>query len=454
MKLDINLEKQEVPKNTTAEMAEVDQKFNWRNFWYPVTFIQDLPADRPYSFSLYDEAFVLFKDEHGNLACLADCCCHRAAKLSDGRVIDGKIECLYHGWQFGSDGKCLHIPQLPADAKIPAKARVPSLKVIERQGIVWVWPGEAEAADVERIPTIAALDKPEFVHLDCMVDLPYDQTYLVENFIDPAHAPISHHGSRLGDRKDAQPLDMEIIESSAQKIRGRWRRTRNPNEMWRYIDFVAPNLVHHKIEFKEQDRCVGQAFYSLPLGKGRCRLLARIYSNFFTWAIKLKPRWLEHLNQNKILEQDLPIIVGVEQQIERLGRSLKEIYLPLKTCDPLVIEYRKWLDKFGFTLPFYEGYSTIKPASVGTRTNQPMLADRFSRHTQNCSSCQRAYQVTMRLKQTLVSMAIGIAGLAIVIDSSSFSHKLMAVLAFLSTAALAGVVEKFKTHFERSYQRS
>jgi hypothetical protein len=33
---------------------------------------------------------------------------------------------LDRGWQFGSDGECLHIPQLAADAKIPLNACVKS----------------------------------------------------------------------------------------------------------------------------------------------------------------------------------------------------------------------------------------------------------------------------------------------------------------------------------------
>ncbi|NEQ13381.1 MAG: Rieske 2Fe-2S domain-containing protein, partial [Moorea sp. SIO3E2] len=128
-----------VQKTGTAPIAETQQEFNWQQCWYPVTFVQDLPTDRPYSFSLYDEPLVLFRNQDGKLACLTNRCPHRAAKLSEGQIIDGKIECLYHGWQFGRDGQCLHIPQLPEDAKIPAKACVQSFTVVERQGIVWVW---------------------------------------------------------------------------------------------------------------------------------------------------------------------------------------------------------------------------------------------------------------------------------------------------------------------------
>lgn len=36
----------------------------------------------------------------------------RLAKLSEGQLIDGRIECLYHGWQFEGNGKCVKIPQV------------------------------------------------------------------------------------------------------------------------------------------------------------------------------------------------------------------------------------------------------------------------------------------------------------------------------------------------------
>ena len=36
----------------------------------------------------------------------------RLAKLSEGQVIDGRLECLYHGWQFEGDGQCVKIPQV------------------------------------------------------------------------------------------------------------------------------------------------------------------------------------------------------------------------------------------------------------------------------------------------------------------------------------------------------
>ncbi|BAY14583.1 Rieske [2Fe-2S] domain-containing protein [Anabaenopsis circularis NIES-21] len=427
-----------------------NQAFDWKNCWYPIAFVQDLPKEYPYRFSLYDEPLVLFTNQDGKLGCLTDRCSHRAARLSDGQIINGKIECLYHGWQFGTDGQCLHIPQLPEDAKIPANACVKSFPIVERQGIVWMWAGEEKPAE-ELIPTIPALDQPGLFCTDYIRDLPYDQTYFIENIIDPAHVFISHNGI-LGKRENAQPLEIEVIESSIQGIRSRWRGIRQPNQPWIVIDFIAPNLIIYKFGNQEKGRFGGTVLYSLPLSKERCRIFLRNYGNMFPWQMKLMPKWLDHiLVRNLILEGDLQVVVEQKRQLQRLGKSLKEVYLPIKTSDTLVIEYRKWLDRFGKGLPFYQGYSSAKNFHPDELPANSLTLDRLSQHTQICSSCNQAYQVTQLVKQISLGGAIALAALAILTDNSWVSP--MAVASALFAAALAFAAQKLKTKFERAYTR-
>ncbi|MGB3509549.1 MAG: Rieske 2Fe-2S domain-containing protein [Microcoleaceae cyanobacterium] len=434
--------------------AETNQEFNWRNCWYPVTFIQDLPRNRPYSFSLYDEPLVLFRNQEGQLICLSDRCPHRAAKLSDGQIIDGKIECLYHGWQFGSGGECLHIPQLPADGKIPAKACVQSFFVVEKQGIVWMWAGEANVADEKLIPTVTDLDNPTVVSSDYMLDLPYDQTYFIENAIDPSHLYISHEAT-LNSRKQAQPLEMEVLETSIHGIRGRYRKTRQYTEHWINLDFIAPNLITYRSSTpsEKSKRVGGVALYSLPLGKGRCRIIVRNYTNFRSRKLKWQPRWMEHWYRDKFLEEDLPLVVGQQAEVERLGQSLSSLYLPLKTSDILVVEYRKWLDKYGECLPFYIGYNTksLPDKEQPTVNQQPASLDRLRRHTQICSSCSRAHKTAIQLKQIFVGVAITLASVAIVIDNNWW--QILILSTSLSAVVLAVVADKVKMKFEQAYIR-
>ncbi|MEH2150029.1 aromatic ring-hydroxylating dioxygenase subunit alpha [Nostoc sp.] len=439
------------PKNSAFETPESQSEFNWRECWYPVCFLQDLPINRPYSFSLYDEPFVLFKNTDGQIICLTDRCPHRAARLSDGQIIDGRIECLYHGWQFGQNGQCLHIPQLSTEAKIPVSACISSFKVIERQKIIWIWAGEVETAVDELIPTLPNLDKPGCFNLDYMRDLPYDQSYFIENVIDPAHIPISHEGI-FSDRTEAQPLEMEVLESSPQGIRGRYRKTKKPNQPWQLLDFVAPSLVLYRLGNEHESKFLGSALYSIPLGKSRCRVLVRNYSNFFNFKTKLMPPWVDHIMiRNKVLEGDLPIVVEQKGQIERLGKNLQEVYLPLKTSDILVVAYRKWLDKYGSSLPFYQGYSTAKNIDNSEDPNQLKPLDRFSQHTLICNSCSQAYQLTKRVQQSCVGVAIAFAAIAILTDTSGI--KIATVSASVALIILAVMAQKLKTQFEHFYSR-
>ncbi|NES81578.1 MAG: Rieske 2Fe-2S domain-containing protein [Moorea sp. SIO2B7] len=432
----------------TLPSPEVEQQFNWKNCWYPVTFLQDLPKDIPYSFSLYDQPLVIFRNQDGKLVCLSDRCPHRAAKLSDGQVINGKIECLYHGWQFGNDGECLHIPQLAEELKIPNNACVQSFYVVIKQGIIWFWRGKREEADENLIPILTDLEKPGFLKADFMLDLPYEQSYLIENVMDPAHVSISHHNTRGGgNRKNAQPLEMEVIKTSPLGICGKWRGQNKPNDSWKFIDFIAPSLVLNTAYIQSKNWSFGLALYSLPMGKNHCRLLARGYRNFLNWDVKIRPRWLDHLNTNKILEQDLLLIVGQQQQIEQLAQNLQETYLPIKTSDTLVVEYRKWLDKYGVSLPFYQGYKTshnIEKYSINIGT-------RLTRHTEICSSCSQAYQKTIQLKQLFIAIAIALAAFAIITDS--FKIQIGAVLVAILSVILAFLASKVKNKFERSYTR-
>lgn len=427
----------EKPENIESP-SQPEHQFDWRNCWYPVTFVQDFPSDRPYSFSIYDQPLVLFKDQTGKIIGLQDRCPHRAAKLSDGQVIDGKIECLYHGWQLGSQGNCLHIPQLPNIAKIPKNACVKSFPVIEHQGMIWIWLGDSEKAQTENIPTIPDLEQPGLFRVDTVTDLPFDQTYLVENFLDPAHVSISHDRTEYKiKREDAQPLEMEVISVSPKGFKGRYRKFGNPQIPWNNVEFTPPGLVTYSF-----GPITAFVLYAVPLAPGRSRILARRLGNFYDRMFKLKPRWLEHLRQNKVFEEDLYFIQAQEAYINQSGKTIKDTYFPLKTSDVLLMEHRKWLDKFGVKSPHYEGYSTHQHLHPSAEVN---LNSRFLRHTQICSSCNRAYQTTQNIKQISIALAIVLAAIGIISDGYL---SILTVSTALLTVIIAILAQKLKTHFE------
>jgi phenylpropionate dioxygenase-like ring-hydroxylating dioxygenase large terminal subunit len=377
--------------------------FDWRACWYPVTFCADLPAGRPLAFSLHDEPFVLFRDGDGRIACLEDRCPHRMARLSDGSVVDGTLQCGYHGWQFDGGGACVHIPQWPSEHPLPERACVARRAATERQGLVWIWAGDPATAREADLPLTAALDQPGVKHVDFATDLPYDQGYLIENAIDIAHIHIAHDGLRGGGHRHlARPLAFDVQEDSLEGIRAAFRSIVPGQEgassplASAEVEFRPPGLVRFTSNYRDGERIAGLALYSLPLGQGRCRLLYRKYSNFYSRRETWKPRWLEHWTQNTILRQDMALISGQYVTTERSRRELRELWLPIRTSDPLVVLYRKWLDRNRPPEGPWRGFATHVAA---TTVDDAPLPGTWRLHTFQCASCQRAYLAARRLRK-------------------------------------------------------
>ena len=61
----------------------------FRKFWHATVPLTNLQGESPQPFTVLGERIVLFLDENGQPAALQDRCCHRTAKLSKARCIDG-----------------------------------------------------------------------------------------------------------------------------------------------------------------------------------------------------------------------------------------------------------------------------------------------------------------------------------------------------------------------------
>ena len=110
------------------------------NQWYVAGFAWEL-KDQPLGRTLLGKPLVLFRTADGQPAALEDRCCHRALPLSHGTLEERGVRCGYHGLLFNGDGQCLEVP---GQAKIPSKARVPAYPVRERDQLIWVWFGNAD----------------------------------------------------------------------------------------------------------------------------------------------------------------------------------------------------------------------------------------------------------------------------------------------------------------------
>ena len=115
-----------------------------RDYWFPVCFSANLrDKDALVTFDLFNVPWVLFRGRDGEVGCVKDECCHRACPLSLGKVVDGRVQCPYHGWEYETNGECVKMPSCSFLKNVFAD----ELRVIERDGMIFVWAGESDPAD-------------------------------------------------------------------------------------------------------------------------------------------------------------------------------------------------------------------------------------------------------------------------------------------------------------------
>ena len=120
--------------------------------WYPVALAAGLEPGTSAGTRLFGRELVVWRDEAGHAHVWEDRCPHRGMRLSFGFVRGDRLACLYHGWQFGADGRCRHIPSHP-ELKVPGTIRVVPETSVERLGMVWV---RAGGSDLVEAPADAA----------------------------------------------------------------------------------------------------------------------------------------------------------------------------------------------------------------------------------------------------------------------------------------------------------
>jgi phthalate 4,5-dioxygenase len=108
-----------------------------RRYWQPAALSSELGID-PLYVKLLGEEFVLFRDAAGAPALLDLHCPHRKTDLSYGRIENGTLRCVYHGWRFGGDGRCLEQPGEPAGSTYHDRVRQPAYPARDLGGLILV----------------------------------------------------------------------------------------------------------------------------------------------------------------------------------------------------------------------------------------------------------------------------------------------------------------------------
>lgn len=169
------------------------------DIWHFAALSRDVRPGRLKRLRMLGEPVALGRTAAGELFALRDICPHRAAPLSAGRIAreaDGtaSVECPYHGWRFGADGRCRAIPSLTEDQSFEIdRIRVRTYPVAESQGLVFVWfasdPRSGAGPDGPPPTFPGAQGAP---HIALSMDLAAHLDHAVVGLMDPAHGPFVH----------------------------------------------------------------------------------------------------------------------------------------------------------------------------------------------------------------------------------------------------------------------
>ena len=225
------------------------------NTWYIAGWAHEV-GHQPLARTICNEPIVLFRDmATRKVGALQDRCCHRGTPLRYGEVVDGGLQCGYHGLVFDCAGSCVSIP---GQEKVPAKAKVRSYPIVEKDEFVWIWMGEPEKADPSKI-----LDYPyhndhrKWPHKHDVYHVKANYMLLVDNLMDLTHLGYVHKSTIGGSPKTHVEAKMTVTPTETGLHFIRWMPDSVPPpsyrkavptlaervDRWQEFEYFAPGSI-------------------------------------------------------------------------------------------------------------------------------------------------------------------------------------------------------------------
>ena len=220
-----------------------------RQYWIPAAMSSELKAGAaPLRLMLLGERLIGFRDSAGKVGVMDHRCPHRCASLFLGRNEGNGLRCVYHGWKFDVEGKCMDMPSVPVHQDFKDKVKAKAYQVTERAGIIWVYMGAA--AQAPPFPEIEAALLP-----DSELTVVFGQRSC--NFMQALEGDIdtSHFGFLHGGHVDASELPEDnllrytvqnrtpeyyVADSDWGTTYAAHRQAGDGRTYWRFANFLMP----------------------------------------------------------------------------------------------------------------------------------------------------------------------------------------------------------------------
>lgn len=186
-----------------------------RRYWHPICTSAQLsePDGKPLRLRLLGETFVVFRDSDGRVGVFDELCMHRGASLALGRVEEGGLRCIYHGWKFDVSGTLLETPNYD-DPKYRARMRARVYPVKEAGGLIWTYIGPAQHQP--EFSRWAFMDAREQCRVVLRINVSCNYLQLVEGGEDTSHVGILHTNmARPGWKEKTFQRNPDVVNPAA-----------------------------------------------------------------------------------------------------------------------------------------------------------------------------------------------------------------------------------------------
>ena len=330
-------------------MSERRGKSGQKNHWQAVSLSTDV-GRKPKRVLLDGAPVVLFRSTTG-ISALFDRCAHRLVELSTGKIVEGEIECPYHGWRFDGDGRCTAIP---GHIGAVPHYRVRRYRAIERDGVVFVAVGSPEGE-----PYLHCMQGQDVIVRRVRSSTQSTVIDAAENILDATHTHFTHKGLLRGlsakrhlvhvevtggegwveacytGEERQQGLISRLLEGARTKTIGRFRHPGIAElEYWGTNGLVLATTFHLRQADERTVEGVGWLIGQRQGGIGHLKALA--FKPLFNIALEQDRKVLKSASDNaRLLPEALPAI-GPLDFLRRDIAAIMEGNMPSAAAEPRV----------------------------------------------------------------------------------------------------------------------